>query len=79
MASGATCGQRVPVGFFRYDRCDRLRDVFAAERAHAGEQFVEHDAERPDVGAPVDYLAAGLLRRMYAAVPRTVPAAWRLR
>jgi hypothetical protein len=28
------------------------------ERSHAGDEFVEHDAERPDVGRSAERLAA---------------------
>ena len=38
----------------RERRCDRL----LGQRAHAGEQLVEHHAERVDVGARVDVAAA---------------------
>ena len=43
-------------------RQDR-RHVLAVERASARQHLVEHDAERPDVGALVDRLAARLLGR----------------
>jgi hypothetical protein len=42
---------------------DGVGGGLADERSFAGEQLVEHDAERPDVGALVDGSAAGLLRR----------------
>ena len=40
---------------------ERVGDRLAAERGAAGEHLVEHAAERPDVGALVDGLAARLL------------------
>ena len=43
------------------DARDHVRDGLARERLAAGEALEEHAAERPDVGAPVDRLAARLL------------------
>ena len=40
-----------------------LRDVVAVERAPPRQHLVEHDAERPDVGAAIDGAAARLLGR----------------
>ena len=40
---------------------ERARDVLAEERGLARQHLVEHAAERPDVGAPVDGFAARLL------------------
>lgn len=37
--------------------------VIAGKKLPAGQQFVENDAEGPDIGATVHVLAAGLLRR----------------
>ncbi len=45
------------------DLRERVEIVFHAEEALAGGQLPEHDAEREDVGATVDRLAAHLLRR----------------
>ena len=39
----------------------RVGDRVAGERRQAGQHFVEHAAERPDVGPLVDRLAARLL------------------
>ena len=45
------------------DRREHVRHRLAVEQARAGQHLVEHDAERPDVGALVDSLALGLLGR----------------
>ncbi len=45
------------------DRVDDRLVVVPGEWAAAGEHLVEHDAERPDVGAPVDRFRSRLLRR----------------
>ena len=44
------------------DRVQHLDRVAAAERGHAGDHLVEHDAEAEDVGAVVGGLARRLLR-----------------
>ena len=44
-------------------RGERVGDGFAFEKASARQHLVQHDAERPDVGPPVDRLAASLLGR----------------
>ena len=36
-----------------------VSDGFAVEEPFAGEEFLEHDAERPDVGAAVDIFSGG--------------------
>ena len=46
------------------DLGERRRQVVGVERAPAGQHLEQHAAERPDVGAPVDGLAARLLRAM---------------
>ena len=51
-----------PVRVGADDGRDRVGHIVAAERPHAGEHFVEHAPERPDVGALVDGLPARLLR-----------------
>ncbi len=62
-------GRDVRPGFFKRVRVgmDDLMDdrliVVAAERQLPGQHLVEDDAERPDVGARVEILAPGLLRR----------------
>ena len=43
------------------DRLEHLRGVAAGEWRRAVEQLVEHDAEREDVGAAIDFAARGLL------------------
>ena len=60
---GTSAGSAVPVRRRLHDRGDHLGDVFAGERARAGEHLVEHGAKRPDVGALVDGPTARLLRR----------------
>jgi len=40
-----------------------LYGVVATEEAVASEHLADNDAEGPDVGAAVHFLAAGLLRR----------------
>jgi len=51
-----------------------IRQVLAFEEPLAGDGLINDDAEGPDVGAPVDGLAASLFGDMYAAVPRIMPA-----
>ena len=51
---------------FLQDRVHRLDRRIGVERAAAGEHLVEHDAEREDVGAVIDGLAAHLLGRHVA-------------
>ena len=63
-----------------HDRRDQARLALAVERLPAGEHFVEHGAEREDVGARVDGLSLHLLRRHVAhgAEDRTRPGQVRL-
>ena len=63
-----------PVGILRDDGDDRLGDVFAVEGPRAGEHFEEHGAEGPDVGAAIDGLALGLLRRHVGGRAQDHPA-----
>ena len=53
--------QRRPVRFAVENSRDRVRDRLARERASPGQHFIEHAAERPDIGSLVDRLAARLL------------------
>ena len=56
-------------------RRQRVADVFALEQPLAREQFVQHHAEGPDVGALVaPALPRACSGAMYAAVPRIMPA-----
>jgi hypothetical protein len=55
--------QRFPVDVSRQDRGERLRQILGFVSALAGEHFVEHDAESPDIGAAIDVSAFGLFRR----------------
>ena len=55
--------KRLPVRLGLEHGGEHLRHVVAVERAGAGQHLVEDDAEGPDVGAPVDRLAARLLGR----------------
>ena len=50
-------------GCSRQDGVHGPERAVALERPAAGEHFVEHGAEREDVRAPIDGLAAHLLRR----------------
>ena len=68
--------QRLPVGFGLQDRAEDLDDRVAGKRRPAGQHFVEHAAERPDVGACVRGSRVGLLRRHVRAVPRITPGWW---
>jgi hypothetical protein len=52
-----------PVRLFADHRDDRVGDVLAVEGLLAGQHFVQHAPERPDVSAFVHGLALGLLRR----------------
>ena len=58
---GVAGGQRRPVGLALEDARDQVRHGLALERRAAREALEQHAAERPDVGAPVDRLAARLL------------------
>jgi hypothetical protein len=40
-----------------------VRHRLALEQPPAGQHLVEHDTERPDIGAAIDRAAGGLLRR----------------
>ena len=55
-------GKRRPVGLIAEHRRQRIGHVLAVKSAAAGEHFVEHAPERPDVAAPIDRLAPCLLR-----------------
>ncbi len=50
-----------PVNLVAQDRRHRVRDGLSLEQPTAGQHLVEHDAERPDIRALVDRLAARLL------------------
>ena len=54
-------GQARPVRLGVQHRGYRLRRVVAVEGSRAGEHLEQHGAERPDVGAAIDRLAARLL------------------
>ena len=60
---GVFGGKRVQSGSRSITRARTSVTSVAVERAPAGEHLVEHAAERPDVGAPIDGLPARLLRR----------------
>ena len=51
------------LGFLVQDGIDDRLLVFALEREFPREHLVEHHAQRPDVGAWIDFLAQGLLGR----------------
>ncbi len=53
--------QHVEVRLPGQHRGEHVGDGVAVEQLPPGEHLPQHDAERPDVGAPVDRLAAGLL------------------
>ena len=55
--------QAGPVDLARQDRRQRVGHRVGGEEGAAGEHFVDHHAERPDVGAGIDRRAACLLRR----------------
>jgi hypothetical protein len=55
-AGGVSSGSAPHSGSRINTAAERRRDVLAVERAAAGQHFVEHDAERPDVGAAIDGL-----------------------
>ena len=54
-------GHGAPIGLARQDGGDDVGHGVAGKRGAAREHFVKHNAERPDVGAPVNGLAPGLL------------------
>ena len=56
-------GKRAEVDRLAQHRGHRVGDVFALEQPLSGQHLDADDAERPDVGAPVDRLAARLLGR----------------
>ena len=51
-----------PVGLGAQYGCESIRDIIAAERAFAGQHFVEDAPKRPYVAAFVGLLTLGLLR-----------------
>ena len=55
--------KRAPVRFQPDNRAENLGDIVAVEGAAARQHFVEHAAEREDVGAPVDRPALRLFGR----------------
>ena len=61
-AAGVVGGQRREIRRVLEHAGEDVRDGLAVEQAPAGQHLVEHDAERPDVGAPVDRAARRLLR-----------------
>ena len=63
MRGGVAGRQRREVGRVLEDAGEDVRHGLAVEEPPAGEHLVEHDAERPDVGAAVDGGAGRLLRR----------------
>ena len=62
-ATGVEAGKAPHSGSFNRTAASVVGDVVALEGPAAGQHLVEHAAERPDVGALVDRLALGLLRR----------------
>ena len=52
------------------NRRDRVGDGVGGERLAAGEHFEEHAPERPDIGALVDGLSAGLFRTHIGGSPQ---------
>ena len=72
---GRRAGQTRPVGVFRQDERQRVRDFVGGERAHTGQQLVEHAAECPDVGALVHVLATRLFWRHVRRRPEDHPDA----
>ena len=58
---GQIDGQRLPAHVFFDHAREGHRDVFALERTLARQHLVEDHAEGPDVGTPIDGLAACLL------------------
>src|SRR5207344_750872 len=58
---GCALWDRVPIGLSREHRRKRVGDRLALERTIPREQFIEHAAEPPDVGALVDRFPARLL------------------
>ena len=60
---GCLGGQRRPLRLAGQDRGEHVAHRLALEELAAGQHLEEHDPEGPDVGPPVDRLAAGLLRR----------------
>jgi hypothetical protein len=71
-------GQRAEIRFALQHACERVGDVFTIEGAAAGQQLVEHAAERPDVGPLVDRTAARLLRAHIGRRPEDQPVARRI-
>ena len=55
-------GQRLPIRLASEHGSKDVGHAFALEETRAAQHLVEHDAERPDVGALVDRLAPRLLR-----------------
>ena len=66
---GHVGGQQRPIGFTANHGGESVGNGFAFESHFAGEHFVEHGAEGPDVGTTVNHFAAGLFRGHVAAVP----------
>ena len=60
---GVSAGTAVHAGSLFSTEASDVGDVFAVERAAPGQHLEQHDAERPDVGAAIDGLAARLLGR----------------
>ncbi len=63
MRGGVAGRQSREVGGVLEHAGEDVRHRLAVEEAPAGEHLVEHDAERPDVGAAVDRSAGRLLGR----------------
>ncbi len=60
---GRVFGERGVIGFAGEHGGERIRDGFAAAEQHfSGQEFVENDAEGPDIGAAVHDFAARLFR-----------------
>ena len=61
--------QESEVRLIREHGSECLRHIFAPEQSPAGQHFVKHNAEGPNVGTPIDRLAFGLLRRHVGRSP----------
>ena len=72
---GRTCaGSGVELRLVLHHAGQRFRRRFAGEELLTGEHLAEHDAEGPDVGAPVAGFPLACSGLMYGAVPMMNPA-----